>query len=177
MKERWSWQRAPVVALRRPDESHYGVRAIEEIRAEPELNTFPIALCTGVEEQLALMLERLGTLRVPVLRKPFDMAEVSATWQRDHPRMVSGWRPGPTIRDAVDEAILGWAQVPGMRLWHRVRAVNEADARRATIVHGACGLTFRSDEPLQLTRPKVGPICRGCSVADDAEHGINYPGW
>ena len=68
-----------VVDLQRPDEADYGLRIIDEIRAQPELNTFPIVLCTGAVEELVPLLPRLETLRIPVLRKPFEIAEFGTT--------------------------------------------------------------------------------------------------
>lgn len=69
---------------------------------------------------------------------------------------------------------LGWAQAPSKKLWHRVRAVSEADGLRATMLHGTCGLAFISDEPLELTRPKGKAICHHCVMADDAEYALHY---
>lgn len=69
---------ALVVDLQRPDEHHYGLRIIEEMRAEPEFRAFPILLCTGAGDELAAVLPRLASLSVPVLRKPFDIGELSS---------------------------------------------------------------------------------------------------
>jgi hypothetical protein len=34
------------------------------------------------------------------------------------------------------------------------------------MLHGACGLAFLSDTPLELVRPKAGRICGQCVIAD-----------
>lgn len=70
---------ALVIDLQRPEEDDYGVRIIEQIRAEPELRAFPIILCTGAADQLMPVLPKLDSWRVPVLRKPFQIAELSTT--------------------------------------------------------------------------------------------------
>lgn len=69
---------ALVVDLMRADEDDYGLRIIEQIRAEPELRGFPIVLCTGAGKDLVPMLRTLESLGVPVLRKPFPIAELGA---------------------------------------------------------------------------------------------------
>jgi CheY-like chemotaxis protein len=70
---------ALLVDLQRPDEDHYGLRIIEQIRAEPELRAFPIVLSTGAVEELPEVLPLLESLHVPVLRKPFRIADLSTT--------------------------------------------------------------------------------------------------
>jgi hypothetical protein len=71
--------------------------------------------------------------------------------------------------EAGDEALLGWAQAPSRALWHRVRAISEANALPATLLQSACGLAFLSDRPVELMRPKEGPLCSACILTDDAE--------
>jgi DNA-binding response OmpR family regulator len=70
---------ALLVDLQRPDEEHYGLRIIEEIRAETRLRAFPIVLCTGAVEELRSVLPVLESLGVPVLRKPFEITELRST--------------------------------------------------------------------------------------------------
>jgi hypothetical protein len=66
----------------------------------------------------------------------------------------------------VDEPTLGWAQAPVSVVWHRVRAVSEANGGRNTMLHGVCGLAVVSEQPLQLVRPKRGVVCGQCTLAD-----------
>jgi CheY-like chemotaxis protein len=67
---------ALVVDLRRPDDREYGIRLIEEVRADPEVSAVPIILCTGAVEQIGPLMPRLESLRVPVLPKPFRADEL-----------------------------------------------------------------------------------------------------
>ena len=82
---------ALVVDLQRPDENHYGLRIIEEIRGQPEFQAFPIVLCTGATEELVPVLPRLDSLRVPILRKPFKIEDLSSTLDT----VISEASPGP----------------------------------------------------------------------------------
>jgi hypothetical protein len=66
----------------------------------------------------------------------------------------------------VDKPALGWAKAPVSVLWHRVRAVSEANGVRDTMLHSVCGLAFLSEQPLQLARPKRGLVCAQCTLAD-----------
>jgi CheY-like chemotaxis protein len=70
---------ALVVDLRRPDEVDYGLRLIEEVRADPEVGSIPIILCTGAVEQIVPLLPRLKKLKVPVLPKPFHASDLERT--------------------------------------------------------------------------------------------------
>jgi CheY-like chemotaxis protein len=67
---------ALVVDLRRPDDREYGMRLIEEVRADPEVSDIPIILCTGAIEQIEPLRPRLESLQVPVLPKPFHASEL-----------------------------------------------------------------------------------------------------
>jgi CheY-like chemotaxis protein len=67
---------AMVVDLRRPDDREYGLRLIEEVRADPEVSDIPIILCTGAVEQIGPLRPRLESLQVPVLPKPFHASEL-----------------------------------------------------------------------------------------------------
>jgi CheY-like chemotaxis protein len=67
---------ALLVDLRRPDDRHYGLRLIEDVRADPNVSSIPIILCTGAVEQIGPLLPRLESLRVPVLPKPFHADEL-----------------------------------------------------------------------------------------------------
>ena len=70
---------ALVVDLERPDESEFGLRVVEQVRADPELHTLPIIVCTGAgEPHLAPVRGRLDELGVPVLPKPFTLEEFEA---------------------------------------------------------------------------------------------------
>jgi CheY-like chemotaxis protein len=67
---------ALVVDLRRPDDREYGLRLIEDVRADPEVSEIPIILCTGAVEQIGSLMPRLESLQVPVLPKPFHADEL-----------------------------------------------------------------------------------------------------
>jgi CheY-like chemotaxis protein len=70
---------ALVVDLERPDESEFGLRVVEQVRADPELQALPIIVCTGAPEpHLAPVRGRLDELGVPVLPKPFTLEEFEA---------------------------------------------------------------------------------------------------
>jgi CheY-like chemotaxis protein len=67
---------ALVVDLERPEESEFGLRVVEQVRADPELRALPIIVCTGAgESHLAPVRGRLDELGVPVLPKPFTLEE------------------------------------------------------------------------------------------------------
>jgi CheY-like chemotaxis protein len=82
---------ALVVDLQRPDDDHYGLRIIEELRAQPEWQAFPIVLCTGAVEELVPVLPKLDSLRVPILRKPFKIEDLSTTLET----VITEATPGP----------------------------------------------------------------------------------
>jgi CheY-like chemotaxis protein len=70
---------ALLVDLRRPDEDEYGLRIIEELRADPETKALPILLCTGAAQEVRPLLERLDLLDVPVVLKPFKTQDLEQT--------------------------------------------------------------------------------------------------
>ena len=70
---------ALLVDLRRPDENEFGLRIIEEVRADPELRALPIVLCTAGAQEVRPLLERLSLLDVPVVLKPFSVEELEQT--------------------------------------------------------------------------------------------------
>ncbi len=70
---------ALLVDLQRPDDDEYGIRLIEELRADGELRNFPIILCSGAPEALQSLRPRLDALRVPIVIKPFTMDELEET--------------------------------------------------------------------------------------------------
>lgn len=64
-----------------------GVRIIEELRALPEMRNFPIVLCTDAADDDAAddvvpLVSRLQLLDVPVVIKPFELAEFEQTLSR-----------------------------------------------------------------------------------------------
>lgn len=59
-----------------------GVRIIEELRALPEMRNFPIVLCTGAADDVVPLVSRLQLLDVPVVIKPFELAEFEQTLSR-----------------------------------------------------------------------------------------------
>lgn len=67
---------ALVVDLRRPDDRDYGLRLIEQVRADPVVSAIPIILCTGAVEEIGPLLPHLDSLQVPVLPKPFQAEEL-----------------------------------------------------------------------------------------------------
>ena len=70
---------ALVVDLERPDERDFGLRVVEQVRADPELGELPIIVCTGAAEpRLRPVRNRLAKLGVPVLPKPFTLEEFEA---------------------------------------------------------------------------------------------------
>ena len=67
---------ALVVDFERPDESDFGLRVVEQVRADPELRELPIIVCTGAPDaRLRPVRSRLTELGVPVLPKPFTLQE------------------------------------------------------------------------------------------------------
>ena len=70
---------ALLVDLRRPDEDEYGLRVIEELRADPELKALPIVLCTAGAQEVRPLLQRLDLLDVPVVLKPFTTEDLERT--------------------------------------------------------------------------------------------------
>lgn len=69
---------ALIVDLQRSDEHEYGLRIIDELRAEPELETLPIVLATGAGGELEPQLDRLRAMAVEVLRKPFAVGDLES---------------------------------------------------------------------------------------------------
>jgi DNA-binding response OmpR family regulator len=67
---------ALIVDLQRPDEEEYGLRIIEELRADRDMVALPIVLATAAGLELAPKLARLQALDVQVLHKPFQVAEL-----------------------------------------------------------------------------------------------------
>jgi len=65
---------ALVVDLQAPHEREFGLRVIQEVRDDPETRDLPIILATGATEELDSLHERLETLEVPVLIKPFPIS-------------------------------------------------------------------------------------------------------
>jgi CheY-like chemotaxis protein len=70
---------ALVVDLQRPDEDEFGLRIIEELRADDELRAFPIILCSGAAEAVHTLRPRLDALGVPIVIKPFSLEELERT--------------------------------------------------------------------------------------------------
>ena len=68
-----------LVDLRRPGDDEYGLRIIEELRADEITRAFPIVLCTGATAAVASMRLRLNELAVPIMIKPFSIKELEAT--------------------------------------------------------------------------------------------------
>jgi CheY-like chemotaxis protein len=67
---------ALLVDLMRPSEDAFGLRIIEEVRRDPELHELPVILCTAAPEEVQPLLGRLEQLDVPVLIKPFEVAQL-----------------------------------------------------------------------------------------------------
>ena len=70
---------ALVVDLQRPNEDEYGLRIIEELRADEETRAIPIVLCTGAADALESLRPRLDALAVPIVVKPFSIGELEQT--------------------------------------------------------------------------------------------------
>ena len=68
---------ALVVDLQRPSEDEYGLRIIEELRADEETRAIPIVLCTGAADALESLRPRLDALAVPIVVKPFSIGSWS----------------------------------------------------------------------------------------------------
>ena len=82
---------ALIVDLERPDERDFGLRVVEQVRADPELRELPIIVCTGAAEaRLRPVRSRLTALGVPVLPKPFTIEEFEAALES----MLTGSRSG-----------------------------------------------------------------------------------
>ena len=62
-----------LVDLEAPDEALFGLRLIQEVRRDPELQDLPIILATGAKERVGLHRALLDSLGVPVLIKPFSI--------------------------------------------------------------------------------------------------------
>ena len=67
---------ALVVDLQRPNEDEYGLRIIEDLRADEETRAIPIILCTGAVDALESVRPRLDLLGVPIVVKPFSIEEL-----------------------------------------------------------------------------------------------------
>ena len=73
---------ALVVDFERPDERDFGLRVVEQVRADPELRELPVMVCTAAAEaRLRQVRERLSELNVPVLPKPFTIEEFEVALQ------------------------------------------------------------------------------------------------
>jgi CheY-like chemotaxis protein len=70
---------ALVVDLQRPSEDEYGLRIIEELRADEETRAIPIVLCSGAADALESLRPRLDALAVPIVVKPFSIGELERT--------------------------------------------------------------------------------------------------
>ena len=70
---------ALVVDLQRGNEDDYGLRIIEEMRANEATRNFPIILCTGAPEAVHTLGPRLDQLGVPVVLKPFSIDALEQT--------------------------------------------------------------------------------------------------
>ena len=71
---------ALIIDLQRPGEAEYGLRIIEELRADPIKADMPIVLATGAAE--LPQAERLQALAVQVVRKPFEISEIEQALSR-----------------------------------------------------------------------------------------------
>ena len=67
---------ALLVDLMRSREDEYGLRIIEEVRGDPELEKLPVILCTAAAGEVRSLLPRLTQLDVPVLLKPFAISDL-----------------------------------------------------------------------------------------------------
>lgn len=70
---------ALLIDLQRPNEDDYGLRIIEEVRTDPELGDLPIILCSGAPAAMRPIEDRLTSLRVPIVVKPFSIDELEQT--------------------------------------------------------------------------------------------------
>jgi CheY-like chemotaxis protein len=81
---------ALIVDLQRPNEDDYGIRIIEDLRADEEMGAIPIVLCTGAAEAVESVRPRLDALGVPIVVKPFSLEELERALERalerDQPR-------------------------------------------------------------------------------------------
>ena len=64
---------AVLVDLEAPDEHHFGLRIIEELRTDPQTASLPIILCTGATESVRPIQDKLEAWKVPVVTKPFPL--------------------------------------------------------------------------------------------------------
>lgn len=62
-----------LVDLEAPDEALFGLRLIQQVRADPELQDLPIILATGATERVGLHRHLFDALGVPLLIKPFSI--------------------------------------------------------------------------------------------------------
>jgi CheY-like chemotaxis protein len=70
---------ALLVDLQQPDDDDYGLRIIEEVRADPQMASLPVILCSGAVEAIQPLRPRLDELGVPIVLKPFSVEELSQT--------------------------------------------------------------------------------------------------
>ena len=69
---------AVILDLQQPEEALYGLRIIQELRTDPELEELPIILCSGAPEALRDLAHDLDHWKVPVLVKPFPVTALEA---------------------------------------------------------------------------------------------------
>ena len=67
---------ALVVDLQSANDDDYGLRIIEDLRADGETRAIPIVMCTGARAAVESLRPRLAELGVPVVMKPFAMHEL-----------------------------------------------------------------------------------------------------
>jgi DNA-binding response OmpR family regulator len=87
---------ALIVDLQRPGEEEYGLRIIEELRAEPETQAIPIVLATGAGSDMQPVMARLRSLEVEVVPKPFEVGDLEAVIDASVPRAAA-----PTSSDPL----------------------------------------------------------------------------
>ena len=73
---------ALLVDLQSPDEDVYGMRIIEDLRANEEMGAIPIVLCTGAADAVESVRPRLDALGVPIVVKPFSLDELERALAR-----------------------------------------------------------------------------------------------
>ena len=67
---------ALLVDLMRNEEDAYGLRIIEEVRSDPELESLPVVLATAAAEAVPRLQGKLDQWDVSVLIKPFGVSEL-----------------------------------------------------------------------------------------------------
>ena len=63
-------------------DTNYGIRIIEDLRADDEMRAIPIVLCTGAAEAVHSLRPRLDALGVPIVVKPFSLEELERALER-----------------------------------------------------------------------------------------------